>query len=308
MKLYEFDHIDETLKLIPLAARRALDTIGVKLSLEGFHSLPLDKRVLLVRAGGMDQVDETAARASISQAQPPGAPTPRLNAPPTDNVPEIIISRLGEHRPVPLKVWQDLMPLDRYVLQKVTAKNRTERVSAAYDEIIGSTAISTHLRTQGGVHMVSITKKKVSHRRAIAESWITTTPDAFARLIAATAPKGDVLGTARLAGIMATKKTSDLIPLCHALALSHAEIDFEEDVARSKIRVLCTVEVEGRTGVEMEAMVGANIAALTIYDMLKSLDRGMSIGPTILLEKTGGRSGTFTSDRGAPSASVKETQ
>jgi len=117
---------------------------------------------------------------------------------------------------------------------------------------------------------------------------------AYERLITQTSPKGDVLGTARLAGIMATKRTSDLIPLCHPLALHHVDVSFEEISTEAKIRVVCFVEVEARTGVEMEALVGANIAALTIYDMLKSIDREMVVGPARLLEKSGGRSGTFT--------------
>lgn len=142
--------------------------------------------------------------------------------------------------------------------------------------------------------MVSISEKTPSLRRAKAECWVKMSAGAFERLVGKSAPKGDVLGTARLAGIMAIKKTSDLIPLCHPLALQHAEIDFEELPAKNQLRVICSVAVEARTGVEMEAMVGANIAALTVYDMMKSVDRGMELGPTRLLEKSGGRSGTFS--------------
>lgn len=118
-------------------------------------------------------------------------------------------------------------------------------------------------------------------------------PTALERLLSGEGPKGDVLSTARLAGIMATKKTSDLIPLCHPLALQHVEVDFEPDRERGKVRVTCRAEVDAKTGVEMEAMVGANVAALTIYDMLKSVDRSMEIGPSRLIYKAGGRSGTF---------------
>jgi cyclic pyranopterin phosphate synthase len=168
-----------------------------------------------------------------------------------------------------------------------------ERTEGAYREIVGMSAHSTHLRPQGGVHMVSISAKEATQRRAIAECWIGMSEIAFARLVSESGPKGDVLGTARLAGIMATKRTSDLIPLCHPLALQHVEVDFAPVAAIFKVRVTCAVEVEGKTGVEMEAMVGANVAALTIYDMLKSIDRTMEIGPCRLLKKSGGRSGTF---------------
>jgi cyclic pyranopterin phosphate synthase len=141
--------------------------------------------------------------------------------------------------------------------------------------------------------MVSIAEKATTQRRATAECWITMSRETLARLSSDDSPKGDVLSTARLAGIMATKRTSDLIPLCHPLALQHVEVDFESDDSAGTVRITCTVEVEAKTGVEMEAMVGANVAALTIYDMLKSLERGMTIGPCRLLHKSGGRSGPF---------------
>ncbi|MCH2109666.1 MAG: cyclic pyranopterin monophosphate synthase MoaC, partial [Polyangiaceae bacterium] len=130
-------------------------------------------------------------------------------------------------------------------------------------------------------------------RVALAESWVKMSQEAFQRLKSAESPKGDILATARLAGIMAAKKTADLIPLCHPLALTHLEVDFELEPNDHRLRVTCSASVFAATGVEMEAMVGVSIAALTIYDMLKSLDRGMSLGPTRLLKKTGGRSGEF---------------
>jgi cyclic pyranopterin phosphate synthase len=297
VKLYRFDGIDSSLPLVPLAARRALDTLGAKLSLEGFQSLPLEAKRALTEAGCAAQIDLETARLSLSGAIPPPALVTPVDDPPEEAPPTEVLERLGAARPLPAKVWQALTPLDRYALVKVIGKKNEERIQAAYDEIIGQSATSTHVRPQGGVHMVSISEKTPSLRRAQAECWVAMNPSAYARLIHAAAPKGDVLGTARLAGIMATKKTSDLIPLCHPLALQHAEIDFEEFPEESRLRVLCSVTVEARTGVEMEAMVGANVAALTVYDMLKSVDRGMEIGPTRLLEKSGGRSGVFS--RGA---------
>lgn len=293
MKLYDFDGIDSTLPLLPMAARRALDQIGAKLSLEGFLSLPLEKRQKLAHAGSDVHVDETEARAAILGASPPAAPCAPVREPSQTAPSEQVQAAFGSARPIPDKVWQALSPLDRYTLTKVSVKARPDRLSGAYAEIIGRSAVSTHIRPQGGVHMVSIKEKPVTHRRALAECWVKMSAEALSRLLASDGPKGDVLSTARLAGIMATKRTSDLIPLCHPLALEHAEIDFYPDEASQRVRVTCQVTVEARTGVEMEAMVGANIAALTIYDMLKSIDRGMEIGPARLLEKSGGRSGTF---------------
>lgn len=296
MKLYRFDGIDSSLPLVPLAARRALDALGAKLSLEGFQSLPLEAKRALTEAGSSAVVDLESARDALTGANPPPSPLEPEGDPPENAPPKSVEARLGDARPLSDKVWQSLSPLDRYALSKVTGRNNEERIQAAYDEIIGQSAVSTHLRPKGGVHMVSISEKAVSRRRAKAECWVKMSPEAFERLMKSETPKGDVLGTARLSGIMATKRTSDLIPLCHPLALEHAEIDFEEYPRENKLRILCSVTVEARTGVEMEAMVGANLAALTVYDMLKSIDRKMELGPTRLLEKSGGRSGTFTQE------------
>ena len=141
--------------------------------------------------------------------------------------------------------------------------------------------------------MVSVSAKAPQQRHAVASSSVLMNRASFERLMHATAPKGDVLATARIAGIMATKKTAEIIPLCHPLNLTHAEIDFQLDEAQSAVQIRCSVTVIDRTGVEMEAMMGVSAAALTIYDMLKSIDRSMSIGPTELIEKRGGRSGTW---------------
>lgn len=297
MKLYEFDGIDASLPLIPLAARRALDALGRKLSLEGYQELPLARRVKLAEAGSGQDVDLKAAEGAIAPVLARSPEIPSVPEPDAESVPALCTEVFGTARPLPEKVWQSLSMLDRYALLKVCQKNRPERVAAAYAEIVGQSAVSTHIRPQGGVHMVCVSEKAATTRRAVAECWITMSADAFARLASVTpgkaSPKGDVLGTARLAGIMATKRTSDLIPLCHPLALTHAEIDFEEEPETSRLRAICRVEVHAQTGVEMEAMVGANVAALTVYDMLKSIDRAMLIGPSRLLHKEGGRSGAF---------------
>ncbi|HEV8246621.1 MAG TPA: cyclic pyranopterin monophosphate synthase MoaC [Polyangiaceae bacterium] len=158
---------------------------------------------------------------------------------------------------------------------------------------MGTSALSSHLGPQGGARMVSVSDKPSSVRRALAESIVSMSEEALLKLERAQAPKGDVLGTARIAGIQAAKRTWELIPLCHPLALTRADVTFELDHERRAVRVCASVEAVDRTGVEMEALTAASIAALTIYDMLKAFDRGMEIGPTRLLEKSGGRSGDF---------------
>lgn len=151
----------------------------------------------------------------------------------------------------------------------------------------------THFTEDGAAHMVDVSDKNVTERLAVSGGRVTMTAEAFAHVKAGTAKKGDVLGTARLAGIMAAKKTSDLIPLCHPLPLSKIEIDFDLDDAANAVDIRATVKVTGKTGVEMEALTAASVAALTIYDMLKAVDKGMVISNIRLLKKSGGKSGTY---------------
>ena len=147
----------------------------------------------------------------------------------------------------------------------------------------------THIGDDGSARMVDIGAKQPSKRVAIASGRITMSAEALAAVKAGDAPKGDVLGTARIAGIMAAKKTGELIPLCHPLALDAVNVEFvfEEDA----IRATATVSLTGKTGVEMEAMVAVSTALLTVYDMAKALDKGMVIGEVRLIEKRGGKSG-----------------
>ena len=163
----------------------------------------------------------------------------------------------------------------------------------------------THFDSQGQAHMVDVAAKPATRRIAVVKGRIDMQPATLALIMSGTAKKGDVLGIARIAGIMAAKKTSDLIPLCHPLALTHVAIDFvasnadKTSVSSSKqhqnIGISCTATVEtiGPTGVEMEALLAVNIALLTIYDMCKAVDRGMTITDVKLLEKHGGKSGSF---------------
>jgi cyclic pyranopterin phosphate synthase len=151
----------------------------------------------------------------------------------------------------------------------------------------------THFDNQGQAHMVDVAAKAATHRIAVAQGRIEMTPSTLSIILAGGAKKGDVLGIARIAGIMAAKKTSDLIPLCHPLALTHVAIDFTANNDSPSITCVATVETVGQTGVEMEAMTAVQVALLTIYDMCKAVDRGMRITDVKLLEKHGGKSGSY---------------
>jgi cyclic pyranopterin phosphate synthase len=152
----------------------------------------------------------------------------------------------------------------------------------------------THFNQQGDAHMVDVASKDISHRRAIAQGSIEMLPDTLALIQQGGHKKGDVLGIARTAGIMAAKKTADLVPLCHPLMLTHINVDFEIDTAHHRVLCTVTVETDGKTGVEMEALTAVQIALLTIYDMCKAVDRGMMMKDIGLLEKSGGKSGHWT--------------
>lgn len=151
----------------------------------------------------------------------------------------------------------------------------------------------SHIDTQGRVRMVDVTEKKPSLRTALAQAVVHMQPDTFDRIIAQKIQKGNVLETARIAGIMAAKKTSSLIPMCHPLNITHAQIDFYPDKQRHEIRIETQMRIVDQTGIEMEALTGACISALTIYDMCKSLDKTIYISDVCLLKKSGGKSGDF---------------
>ncbi|MEI8309077.1 MAG: cyclic pyranopterin monophosphate synthase MoaC [Chloroflexales bacterium] len=152
----------------------------------------------------------------------------------------------------------------------------------------------THLDAQGRAHMVDVGAKAETQREAIARGRVTMQPETLRMIVAGTTPKGDVLAVARVAGIMAAKRTSDLIPLCHTLLLTYASVQIEPDAAGGGLDIEATVRTCGQTGVEMEALTAVSVAALTIYDMCKAVDRGMRIGEIHLAEKRGGRSGDIT--------------
>lgn len=149
----------------------------------------------------------------------------------------------------------------------------------------------THFNSRGEAHMVDVGDKNQTHRVAVCEGLITMEAETLAKILQGDHKKGDVLGIARIAGIMAAKKTSDLIPLCHPLALTHIDIKFTPNTADNNIYCTCQVETRGQTGVEMEALTAIQVALLTIYDMCKAVDRGMTMTGIRLIEKKGGKSG-----------------
>jgi cyclic pyranopterin monophosphate synthase len=151
----------------------------------------------------------------------------------------------------------------------------------------------THLDAQGTARMVDVGDKPATDRRAVARAVVRMSPETAAKVAAGDAPKGDVLGTARIAGVLAAKRTGELIPLCHPLGLDHVDVDAEVDAAAGTVTLTAEARVTARTGVEMEAMTAASVAALTVYDMVKGIERGVEIASVALLEKSGGRSGTW---------------
>ena len=151
----------------------------------------------------------------------------------------------------------------------------------------------SHFDSSGQAHMVNVGDKPSTHRIAIATGKITMLPETFKMVEAGSHKKGDVLGIARIAGIQASKKTSDLIPLCHPLTLTHVSLEFALEQKKNSITCQARVETTGPTGVEMEALTAVQVALLTIYDMCKAVDRGMVMGEIKLLEKSGGRSGEW---------------
>jgi cyclic pyranopterin monophosphate synthase len=294
MKIYAFEEIDEWLDAIPLAARRALDACGAKVTAVAWRRMRSGARVAITSLGSDKKVDMPRVRDLLVEEDVPYETVTAVMEPPAGGVSADLARALGEARPLDAARWRTLAPLDRYALVRLARRGRSERLRRAYDEILADHAgrpISTHLDAKGEVHMVDVGNKDVTARVAIARAEVRMMPETLARLRAGATPKGDVLATARVAAIQAAKRTSDLIPLCHAIALTRVEVDIRTDERSLTVEV--RVEARDRTGVEMEAMVGASTGALTIYDMLKGIDRGMTFGVS-LLEKSGGKSGAWT--------------
>jgi molybdenum cofactor biosynthesis protein MoaC len=291
--VFAFERIGRELELMPLAARRAADQAGLRPSLEAWRSLGPRLREALVDLGSALRVDTKSVSEVLAAARPFAERIEPTSDPDAGTLPAPLLAALGSERPVSAAVWSALGPLERYALVKVARHGAGERLAEAYDEIVGASAHSTHLDAGGKARMVSVSEKLPGARRAIAGARVSMNAEAFERLLRAEAPKGDVLATARLAGIMAAKRTPDLIPLCHPIAITCVDVALEVRPEPRAVEIRATVEAFDRTGVEMEALTAASVAALTVYDMLKAFDRNLLIGATRLLEKSGGRSGDF---------------
>jgi cyclic pyranopterin phosphate synthase len=307
--VYAFEEIDGSLPLIPLAARRVLDAIGCKLSLQAWLSLPIEHRRRVVQAGAGERVDEQV-QALLDQATPRGGRVDVLPEPAADAVPTVVARAAdGLVAAAPVDAfgiasdaggraadrvasldgerWRALRALDRYVLAKLASK--PERLARACAEILGVSL--THLSHAGEAHMVDVGDKPETSRRAVASACVRTTREVLAAIGSAQMPKGDVLAVARIAGIQAAKRTSELVPLCHPVRTTSAAVEFEGRPDSGELRVRAIVEAVDRTGVEMEAMVAAAVASLTVYDMIKSADRWATIDSVRLESKSGGKSG-----------------
>jgi cyclic pyranopterin phosphate synthase len=296
--IYEFEGLDDRLESVPMSARRSLDLAGRGLSLAGWQSLSQEVRRQIARAGAADRVaiDVTGlVTGLVDRATPPPTvippnPDPSPLAPPPE-----LVEALGSSRSLDKERWRGLSALDRYAL--VRSARAPDTLARAYAEILRPVSL-THLTPTGSAHMVDIKEKQPSARRAIATACVRTTRAVVEAVAAGRVPKGDVLGTARVAGILAAKRTPDLIPLCHPVQTTGAAVEFELDPAQGRIFVTGRVEAIDRTGVEMEALVAVAVASLTLYDMIKSADRWATIDAVRLQEKSGGKSGTVTRSPG----------
>lgn len=151
----------------------------------------------------------------------------------------------------------------------------------------------SHIDSKGNARMVDVTHKRKTEREAVASGTVRMSADTYALVREGHGPKGDIFAVAKIAGIMAAKRTDDLIPLCHPLPITHIDIDYTFNDEENAVEITSTVRTKGQTGVEMEALTCTTIAALTIYDMCKAVDKGMELGPFYLLEKSGGKSGSY---------------
>jgi cyclic pyranopterin phosphate synthase len=288
--IYLFEALDDALDLVPLAARRALDRAGCKVSLAAWRKTSREMRHVLVSLGAEDRVDAIRVRQALDGEDVGVTAMVPVDEPSADAVPEDLAEALGPA--VGDATWQSLSPLDRYVLAKLARKEGgAERLGRALTEIvIVHEPRLTHLTARGEAHMVDVSRKPETLRRAVAQATVRMSEATTERLRSGSAPKGDVLAAARVAGIQAAKRTPELIPLCHTVRLTRVTVDLR--VEPGLVRIEAAAEAVDRTGVEMEALVAASTAALTVYDMLKGIDRGMRIELGLEL-KTGGASGVW---------------
>ena len=283
--VFDFEDIDDGLPLLPLAARRALDVAGLRLSLKAWQGLDLSSRRALVLAGCGPAVDVAAVRGAVASADPAPDEQPPDDERRLASAPGSLKERLGAG-------WSALSPLARFAILHLEQRGNAIRLEEALGELVGSQPL-THLDEKGRARMVDVGEKAITHRRAVARGVVTMAPETARLVVDGRGPKGDVLAVARVAGIMAAKRTPELIPLCHGIALHRVAVLFDVDADAGRIGVEAVSEARDRTGVEMEAMVAASVAALTIYDMLKAVERGIVISEVVLQEKSGGRSGHY---------------
>jgi cyclic pyranopterin phosphate synthase len=286
--VYAFEAIDDSLPYVPLAGRRLLDAVGRKVSLEAWIGLSVDDRRRIVEAGAGEVVDLSVV-GIVDGVTRKAAHIPPEPEPDPEHVPPSLAGALGPEQPLDTAHWRALRALDRYALVKYASK--PEKLARAYVEILGVPTPLTHLDERGAARMVDVGGKSETARGAVAIARVWTTRAVIEAIDTGGSSKGDVLAAARIAGILASKRTPELIPLCHPVRTTRASVDFELDAASGEIRIRAQVDAVDRTGVEMEAMVAASIAALTVYDMIKSADRWASLQALRLEAKYGGKSG-----------------
>jgi cyclic pyranopterin phosphate synthase len=303
--VFGFERQTRDLELMPIAARRALDTAGIRLSLEAWRTLSVADRTALIVSGSLGSVPVPRVEGLLDQVQP----RPERIEPQADprEIPPELTAALGALAEELEERWPALSGLERYALVKLARPGHLEpaarqaRLAQAYQEIVKPKADAkndglSHLTASGDAHMVNVSEKMPTARFAVAEAFVSMKPETVALLASGTTPKGDVLAAARIAGIQAAKRTPDLIPLCHPLALTSVQVELACRREPPAVEITATCRVSGRTGVEMEALCAVGAAALTVYDMCKAVDRGMTITDIRLRHKAGGRSGTFTAD------------
>jgi cyclic pyranopterin phosphate synthase len=379
--VYSFEGLLPDLESPPIAARRALDHAGLRLSVEGWRSVPLEDRQRVTVAGVADRVDADLVAGMLRRANPAPQRITPVSDPDPSTPPEALAKALEPTRAIDPKRWARLRAVDRYALahtyRRAVARSAFSILGEAFDAVLAAAApppppppspsplpqlpyqpagyysahptaepreqapragahegrqaqtpapplvqdtrpapepartgyepvgrgfatfpppagtLSNHLNQAGEVHMVDVARKPKTERRAVARGTVEMRAETLARLVGREAPKGEVLATARVAAVLAAKRAHELIPLCHAVALTHLEIQIEIDTPASAVHVAAVAEAYDRTGCEMEAMVAVSTACLTIYDMLKGIDRDMRITDVKLMEKSGGRSGHY---------------
>jgi cyclic pyranopterin phosphate synthase len=297
VETFVFEEPNPELVWIPLAVRRALDLAGIALSLEAWQGLRVETRRSLITLGARAEVDLAAVEALLADAAPPAGRIPPRRDPALPDAE--LLSAAGSRASELEQRWPALSPLARYALVKLAHGGRkapgdsSRRLASALEELLPANSKLSHLNQAGEAHMVDVSEKSATARAAVARASVRMLPATLELLRSGNTSKGDVLAVARIAGIQAAKRTPELIPLCHAVRLTGVELELRLDAELPGVAIEATARCFDRTGVEMEALVAASVASLTLYDMLKAVDRGMTITNVELVSKSGGRSGDF---------------